>query len=289
MKMRLADQNVFGVDLNPVAVELAEMSLWLNSIFAPEQGRVFVLWFSQQLQRGNSLIGARRQVYRVSQLPTGTGRKAKPSRLWHEHGPEELARDAALPADAIFHFRLPAPGMVAYSDKVIKELEPEAIERCKRWNKAFVREAFTRTQIAHLLRLSQLEDEIWKQWAQPQSQLGRRTTDPLPVWKSRGAGVRRGHRHRLDTAEAQGPHPGTGGAGPRRGQHQCTPQAAPVEPIASRECKFGQVRTGPLRHRTQWNEAMALWIADVLPAQGSNAETVLEWRVTLAASRLPNK
>jgi hypothetical protein len=33
--------------------------------------------------------------------------------------------------------------MAAYTDKVIKELEPEAIERCKRWNKAFVGEAFT--------------------------------------------------------------------------------------------------------------------------------------------------
>ena len=81
VKMRLADQNVFGVDLNPVAVELAEVSLWLNSIFAPEQGRAFVPWFSQQLVNGNSLIGARRQIYRVSQLqssklPTGTGRKA---------------------------------------------------------------------------------------------------------------------------------------------------------------------------------------------------------------------
>jgi type II restriction/modification system DNA methylase subunit YeeA len=78
VKMRLADQNVFGVDLNPVAVELAEVSLWLNSIFTPENGRAFVPWFSQQLVCGNSLIGARRQIYRVSQLPTGTGRKAKP-------------------------------------------------------------------------------------------------------------------------------------------------------------------------------------------------------------------
>ena len=132
VKMRLADQNVFGVDLNPVAVELAEVSLWLNSIFAPEQGRAFVPWFSQQLVNGNSLIGARRQIYRVSQLqssklPTGTGRKAKPTRLWHEHAPEELAWDAALPADGIFHFLLPDPGMAAYSDKEIKELEPDAI------------------------------------------------------------------------------------------------------------------------------------------------------------------
>jgi hypothetical protein len=188
VKMRLADQNVFGVDLNPVAVELAEVSLWLNSIFAPEQGRAFVPWFSQQLVNGNSLIGARRQIYRVSQLqssklPTGTGRKAKPTRLWHEHAPEELAWDAALPADGIFHFLLPDPGMAAYSDKVIKELEPEAIERCKRWNKAFVGEAFTEAQIDHLLRLSQLVDELWKEWVQEMNALRQRTTDPLPVWE----------------------------------------------------------------------------------------------------------
>ena len=182
VKMRLADQNVFGIDLNPVAVELAEVSLWLNSIFTPENGRAFVPWFSQQLVCGNSLIGARRQIYRVSQLPTGSGRKAKPTRLWHEHAPEELAWDAELPEGAIFHFLLPDPGMAAYKDKVIKELEPEAIGRCQHWNKAFVGEAFTEAQIAHLLRLSKLVDDLWKAWAEQQKQLRLRTTDPLPVW-----------------------------------------------------------------------------------------------------------
>jgi len=183
VKMRLADQNVFGVDLNPVAVELAEVSLWLNSIFTPENGRAFVPWFSQQLVCGNSLIGARRQIYRVSQLPTSTVRSARPRKLWHEHAPEELAWDAELPKDAIFHFLLPDPGMAAYTDKVIKELEPDAIERCKRWNKAFVGEPFTDAQIAHLLRLSKLVDALWKDWAEQQRQLRQRTTDPLPVWE----------------------------------------------------------------------------------------------------------
>ena len=182
VKMRLADQNVFGVDLNPVAVELAEVSLWLNSIFTPENGRAFVPWFSQQLVCGNSLIGARRQIYRVNQLPTGSGRKAKPSKLWHEHAPEELDWDAELPEGAIFHFLLPDPGMAAYKDKVIRSLEPEAIERCQRWNKAFVGETFSEAQIAHLLRLSKLVDDLWKAWAEQQKQLRLRTTDPLPVW-----------------------------------------------------------------------------------------------------------
>jgi hypothetical protein len=183
VKMRLADQNVFGVDLNPVAVELAEVSLWLNSIFTPENGRAFVPWFSQQLVCGNSLIGARRQIYRVKQLPTGMGRKAKPGNLWHEQAPEELAWDAPLPADGIFHFLLPDPGMAAYKDAVIKGLEPESIERSKRWNKSFVGDPFTEAQIAHLLRLSQLVDGLWNDWAEQQRQLRLRTTDPLPVWQ----------------------------------------------------------------------------------------------------------
>ena len=57
VKMFLADNNVFGVDLNPVAVELAEISLWLNTIY---EG-AFVPWFGMQLTCGNSLVGARRQ------------------------------------------------------------------------------------------------------------------------------------------------------------------------------------------------------------------------------------
>lgn len=64
VKMYVADRNVYGMDLNPVAVELAEVSLWLNTIY--EGG--FVPWFNTQLVNGNSLIGARRQVYIPRQL-----------------------------------------------------------------------------------------------------------------------------------------------------------------------------------------------------------------------------
>ena len=33
VKAFIADKNVFGVDLNPTAVELAEVSLWLNAMY----------------------------------------------------------------------------------------------------------------------------------------------------------------------------------------------------------------------------------------------------------------
>ena len=48
--MYIADSNVFGVDLNPIAVELAEVSLWLNAIFKGSH----VPWFGLQLYNGNS-------------------------------------------------------------------------------------------------------------------------------------------------------------------------------------------------------------------------------------------
>ncbi len=183
VKMRLSDQNVFGVDLNPVAVELAEVSLWLNSIFTPESSRAFVPWFSQQLMSGNSLIGARRQIYRVEQLPSSNRDKTKIKKIWHSHAPEELPWNEKLPEDGIFHFLIPDPGMVAYNDKVLKKLEPENFERCKKWNNTFVGDIFTEAQIAHLLRLSRLIDDLWKDWLIEQSLLRNRTTDPLPIWE----------------------------------------------------------------------------------------------------------
>lgn len=64
VKAYLADNRVYGVDRNPVAIELAEISLWLNTIY---EGHT-IPWFGGQLVAGNSLIGARRQVFTRAQL-----------------------------------------------------------------------------------------------------------------------------------------------------------------------------------------------------------------------------
>lgn len=88
VKMRLADNNVFGVDLNPVAVELAEISLWLNTI---HEG-AFVPWFGLQLNHGNSLIGCRRETFPASivgEVPGKTGRAALKAR-WLDQVPDRV-------------------------------------------------------------------------------------------------------------------------------------------------------------------------------------------------------
>ena len=90
VKHYIADRNVYGVDLNPVAGELAEISLWLNCIH--RGGRV--PWFGYQLVCGNSLVGARRQVFPVTSL----GRQNRRPALWFNHAPERVAPPAGAGA-----------------------------------------------------------------------------------------------------------------------------------------------------------------------------------------------
>jgi hypothetical protein len=85
VKMLIADNNVFGVDLNPTAVELAEISLWLNTIY---EG-AFVPWFGLQLANGNSLIGARRETYPTSLIVRQTTRATEKPR-WPEVPPSPV-------------------------------------------------------------------------------------------------------------------------------------------------------------------------------------------------------
>jgi hypothetical protein len=179
VKMLIADRNVFGIDKNPIAMELAEVSLWLNCIYGEEEGgTVFVPWFGSQLHCGNSLVGARRQVYRRSQVTSNKIGKA----TWHEQAPERIELGQKLPKDTIFHFLLGDPGMADYTDKVIKKMEPEAIEKIKEWQKGFAKSELTAEQVEYALRLTGKIGELWEQYGQEMGLMRQRTTDPLQVW-----------------------------------------------------------------------------------------------------------
>lgn len=173
VKMFIADRNVYGIDLNPVAVELAEVSLWLNTIY--EGG--FVPWFGTQLVNGNSLIGARRQVYRVE----NTQSTSKGLR-WYEMEPDRVPLGTKrMPKKQVYHFLLGDPGMCSYSDKVIKQLEPENIKEMKDWNKKFT-SPFTDDEVVTLLRLSAVIDELWEAQIQLRKEVGTKTQDALSIF-----------------------------------------------------------------------------------------------------------
>jgi hypothetical protein len=177
VKMYLADNNVFGVDLNPVAVELAEVSLWLNAIF--EGGHV--PWFGGQLVCGNSLVGARREVFSTAQLRPGRGENDLPERDWRAAAPRAVALSAQPKAADIFHFLLPAEGMGSISDKVVKRLEPVAFERCKQWRKKFCA-PLTAEEIRRVQTLSAAVDDLWQLHATELARVRSVTSDELHVW-----------------------------------------------------------------------------------------------------------
>ncbi|EHO9739480.1 class I SAM-dependent DNA methyltransferase, partial [Salmonella enterica] len=173
VKMYIADNNVFGVDLNPVAVELAEVSLWLNAI----SGDAFVPWFGYQLHCGNSLVGARRQVFNKSEL---TYKKAKdPS--WLNSGPAELAMNTPREEKQIFHFLLPDSGMANYSDKTVKQRYPDDFKALDSWRKEFTK-SFAPHEIADVQRISGKVEALWNTFRQQLKAERQKTADNYPVW-----------------------------------------------------------------------------------------------------------
>ncbi|OYD53809.1 N-6 DNA methylase [Thauera propionica] len=188
VRMYLADRNVFGVDLNPVAVELAEVSLWLNAIYGElddqgnpvtdAQGRPLparVPWFGYQLFAGNSLIGARHQVVNATALKKG----AKPA--WHEEPPRRVAPQAPRKPDEIWHFLLPDPGMASYTDKAAKALYPDDFERLKKWRKDFTR-PLEPHEVARLQQLSERVQALWQEHTAALARDRERTEDALDLW-----------------------------------------------------------------------------------------------------------
>jgi hypothetical protein len=185
VRMYLADRNVFGVDLNPVAVELAEVSLWLNAIYGePTQDKdgnplpvkpARVPWFGYQLFAGNSLIGARHQAYR----PGGLKRGAKPA--WHEEPPRDCSQANPRQPDEIWHFLLPDPGMANYTDKAAKALYPDDFKRLAAWRKEF-NKPLESHEVGRLQQLSKCIDDLWAEHTEALARDRERTEDYLTVW-----------------------------------------------------------------------------------------------------------
>ncbi|MFE7558179.1 class I SAM-dependent DNA methyltransferase [Kitasatospora sp. NPDC057500] len=127
-KAYIALHNAYGVDLNATAVELAEVSLWLNSMHPGMRAP----WFGLHLRRGNSLIGAGRKIYKADVLTDGQW-LAKKNTL----PPTDLPfREGPLPEGAVHQFLLPAIGWGAVAgEPEAKKLAGDAAKALGTWRK----------------------------------------------------------------------------------------------------------------------------------------------------------
>ncbi len=152
VKAYIALHNAYGVDLNETAVELAEISLWLNTMY---QG-MKAPWYGLHLRRGNSLIGASRRVYPGNTLSKGDWLTTKDPQK-----PRHVPLGEKLKAREVHQFLLPAMGWGSIGEKVglrtlkkgtpeetvkavvdgdvVDWLEPELVEALRKWRSAMRR------------------------------------------------------------------------------------------------------------------------------------------------------
>lgn len=174
VKMVIADNNVFGVDLNPTAADLAEVSLWLGSIggerlpTGQDRDEPYIPWFGTQLKCGNSIIGCRREV------------------VFRDGTRKNVGFGEEFPKNAVWHFLIPDEGMAITLDKVVKGIVGDEVdERLKKWKKAFALpdkkrqyENCDRTW-KRLSTLSESIDKIWRSAAEDIAALDERTRDDV--------------------------------------------------------------------------------------------------------------
>lgn len=184
VKAYLALHNVYGVDLNATAVELAEISLWLDTMVEGLDAP----WFGLHLRRGNSLIGARRAVFRRDQVTGRSYLKDVPrdvplTSLAEDVRGGQLATDIA---GGIHHFLLPAPGWGSAVDaKEAKDLAPEALARLKSWRSA-VQSKPTKAHVDALVDLSYRVESLWQIALQRLEIAEREIRRAIPVWGAEG-------------------------------------------------------------------------------------------------------
>ena len=187
-KAHFAINQCYGVDLNPTAVELAEVSLWLNcmhpGLAAPN--------FDARLRRGNSLIGARRATYSLDQI------KAQP---W-----KDSAKKPAVPptdqflsevplgqAGGVHHFLVPGEGWGAAGDasdlKARGGKNPDPglagawCEAVRGWTKS-IQAAPTKAQLDRLVALSTRVESAWETAASHLASHLRLHNRAVGVWKA---------------------------------------------------------------------------------------------------------
>lgn len=170
VKAYLALHQVYGVDLNATAVELAEVSLWLDTVV---EG-LAAPWFGLRLRRGNSLVGARRALYSTSQLKKRAWLAAAPvaeplSQVAaglddDAEGSRHRMGGALHVSDRVHHFLLPARGWGSAVEvpKQVRDLaDPVRLRALKAWRKEITK-ALNATQTRRLTALARRVEVLWE-------------------------------------------------------------------------------------------------------------------------------
>lgn len=183
VKAYIATHNVYGVDLNPTAIELGKLSLWLNVIHKDME----TPFFANRLAVGNAVIGAWLKVYSredVKGIAERNGRTLKPNKWW-EKAPHKIkfySNRVNRSVNDVYHFLLPDANMLGVrSIKEQKQDHPNEFARMtlilKDWTKPITEYDFQTLQ-----RLSGKIDILLKEYYTDQISIDKYTNNRKEVW-----------------------------------------------------------------------------------------------------------
>lgn len=206
VKAFIATHNVYGVDINPTAVELGKISLWLNVIHKNME----TPFFGYRLGVGNAVVGAWRKVYDkedfIRKIPKGSKKPLK--KEWWENAPRQLTwsgKGSKRKKEEVYHFLLPDKNMVPSAGiKMLKEGYKKEAKYVTEWRKKFT-EPITEPEYLALLLISDKIDELFDEHLKIQKAINEKTHTKVKVWGQPGYGQEEffTYREKEDTTRAR--------------------------------------------------------------------------------------
>ena len=183
VKAYIATHNVYGVDLNPTAIELGKLSLWLNVIHKDME----TPFFANRICVGNAVIGAWLKVYSKNEfygISERYGARLKPNKWWEKapHKVKFFSNRVNRSVNEVYHFLLPDANMLGVrSIKEQKKAHPAEDRRMatilKDWTAPIGADEFQT-----LLRLSAKIDILLKDYFADQISIEKYTNNRREIW-----------------------------------------------------------------------------------------------------------
>ena len=183
VKAYIATHNVYGVDLNPTAIELGKLSLWLNVIHKDME----TPFFANRLALGNAVIGAWLKVYSKQDIYAifeRYGSKPKVNKWWEKapHRVKFFSNRVNRSVNEVYHFLLPDANMLGV--RSIKEQkkahaneDKHMVAILKDWTAPIVDADFKTLQ-----RISSKIDVLLKEYFSDQISIDKYTNNRKEIW-----------------------------------------------------------------------------------------------------------
>jgi hypothetical protein len=170
VKAYIATNNTYGVDLNPTAIELGKLSLWLNVIHKDME----TPFFSNRLAVGNAVVGAWLKVYKEKDIAEdldarGITLARQTKKEWWDIAPRQLEFKPnkeydkikhGRKSDELYHFLLPDKNMVPSAGiKMLKAEYDTESKAVTKWRKDFC-EPIKKSELEQLRKICNKVDEL---------------------------------------------------------------------------------------------------------------------------------